>query len=141
MKSIATLIKLQKSRVDEQRQILAEQQSILDRIEQEVVQLATQQAIEQEAVRAAPETSSTYGAFVKWATERARQLEVARFAAVAAVEQAREVLAELFEEQKRYEIVAANRAAEEEKEKLKQEQGELDETAVMNYERKQREGK
>jgi flagellar protein FliJ len=140
VKSIATLIKLQKSRVDEQRQILADQQAVFDRIEQEIVALATQQAREQEIARDSTEATTTYGAFIKWATERARQLEAARVAAQIAVEQARDVLSQLFEEQKRYETVQANRVAEERAAELKREQEGLDETAVMNFERKQREG-
>lgn len=139
MKSLATLIKLQKSRVDEQRRVLAERQDMLDLIEAEIMALAAQQAQEQESARhAAPEAAVTYGAFIAYAMERARQLELAHAAARDAVEEARAVLAELFEAQKRYETVQTNRKQEKLREERRREQIDLDETAAVAFERKQR---
>ena len=139
MKSVKTLIKLQKSKVDEQRRVIAEHQKALDRVEQELVELAAQQAREQEVAREKPEQALTYGQFIKWALQRTQDLHNARAAILQALENEREVLALLFEEQKRYEIVDANREQAEALAEEKREQAALDETAVMNFERKSRE--
>lgn len=139
MRSVKTLIKLQKSKVDDQRRVIAEHEKALARIEQEITELALQQAREQEIARTKPEEAITYGEFVKWTMQRNRDLHAAREAVVQALEKERDILAGLFEEQKRYEIILSNHEAAAAKEEQKREQGELDEIALTNYDRKERE--
>ncbi|MDD3288808.1 MAG: hypothetical protein PHX43_07395 [Alphaproteobacteria bacterium] len=133
MKSLNTLIKLQKTRVDEQRQILAKLQEYLERIEKSIVELEILRAQEQITVEENPEMGLTYGDFIKQAVIKARELEKSRQTANSAVEMARDRLALLFEEQKRYEIAAANRAAAEEKEELRRERIEMDEIGSIEF--------
>ena len=131
--SLATLIKLMKTHVDEQRQLLAKVQAHLAQIEYEITELEIRQATEQLTVQQNPDMALTYGDFVRWAIERARELETQRQTAAAAVELARDKLSQLFEEQKRYELAAVARDAEERREELKRENDELNEIGSVNF--------
>lgn len=135
MKSLATLIKLQKTRVDEQRQQLAKLQAHLENIETQITQLEIAKAREQVAAEQNPEARMTYGAFLKAAVITGRELEKQRQVAIDAVEVARDQLTELFEEQKRYEIAQASRLAAERREELRRETIELNEIGGMVHER------
>ncbi len=136
MKGLPTLIKLQKTLVDEQRVVLTRLQDNLDRVETAIRNLEAEKIREQQAAKKKPEEAVTYGAFVKRALKRGQQLERDRQVAEAAVLAARDKLAELFEEQKRYEIAAANRDAAERKEGARRERIELDEIGGVTHERK-----
>jgi flagellar export protein FliJ len=139
MPSFATLIKLSKTHVDEQRLVLAKLQARLDEIERDIAELEIRQAREQVTVNEYPETALTYGAFLKWAIARARELENERQAAAVAVTIARDKLAELFEEQKRYEIAEQNRIEEEAREAARRERIEMDEIGSVSFVRKKKE--
>ena len=141
MKSLGTLIKLQKTRVDEQRLLLAKLQARLDQIVSEIADHEIRQAREQVEVKKNPQSALTYGEFVKWAIKHSEELEKQRVTAVKAVDIARDRLAELFEEQKRYEIAEANRIEEERQEQLRQETLYLDEVGSVAHERKMRRGR
>ncbi len=134
-RGLSTLVKLAKTRLDEQRQILATLQDQLDRIENEIVGLETRRLLEQDAVDKNPEISYTYGDFLRSYIVKSRDLAKKRDAAAAAVEIARGRLSALFEEQKRYEIAEANRRAEELREELRRETAELDETGSVGFQR------
>jgi hypothetical protein len=134
-KSLSTLIKLQKTRVDEQRQHVAKLQAQLDAYVNQIAQLEIAKAREQVAAAQSAEARATYGAFLKSAVFKGRELEKQRVIAEGAVEVARQQLTELFEEQKRYEIAEAARIAAERKELLRRETIELNEIGGMVHER------
>lgn len=136
MKSLLTLIKLTKMRVDEQRQMLAKLQERLAQIENDINELHRRQAIEQDTVQKNPATALTYGDFVRWAIERGRALEKQRLTAAAAVNVSRDKLAEVYAEQKRYELAAAAREAEKLREEQRQETAELDEVGNIAFMRR-----
>jgi flagellar export protein FliJ len=136
MKSLATLIKLQKTRVDEQRQVLARLQEQLEIIENAIAELEISKTREQIAAQENPEARTTYGAFLKAAVQRGREMDKQRQIALAAVEVARDKLSELFEEQKRYEVAEADRIAAEIKEENRRETQELDEIGSVSFNRK-----
>lgn len=138
MKSLSTLIKLQKTKVDEQRLLLAKLQAQLEQIERALAEHEIRQAREQLAAQKNPESAMTYGEFVRWAINYSRQLERQLATALKAVEIARDALAELFEEQKRYEIAEAARIEEERKEEARQETMKLDEVGSIGFVRKKR---
>lgn len=140
MSSLSTLIKLQKTRVDEQRQQLAKLQEHLDAIETQITQLEIAKAREQVAAEQNPEARTTYGAFLKSAVVKGRELDKQRQIAVDAVDIAHQELIALFEEQKRYEIAETARIAAERKEELRRETIELDEIGGMVHERGKKEG-
>jgi hypothetical protein len=138
MKSLATLIKLQKTHVDEQRLALAKLQAQLAEIEKAIMILEITKARELTVAQANAETRATYGAFLKAAVQRGRELEKQRQAMEAAIDIARQKLTELFAEQKRYEIAEAARLAAELKEEQRRETLELDEIGGVTHARKKK---
>ena len=138
MKSLATLIKLQKTRVDEQRLALVRLQARLEEIEKSIAMLEIKKAREQGVAQENAEARATYGAFLKAAVREGRELEKQRQIAEAAVEAARQRLTELFEEQKRYEIAEAARIEAERKEERRKETMELDEVGGVTHARKRK---
>jgi hypothetical protein len=135
MKSLLTLIKLQKTFVDEQRQHLGRLLTQLEQIEKKIIDLELTKAREQAAAQD-DESRATYGAFLKDMVNKGRVLEKDRKTAAMAVKIAQEKLAELFEEQKRYEIAQDQRAAAGEQELRRKETLELDEVGGIMHERK-----
>ena len=135
IKSLATLIKLQKTFVDEQRQVLATLQERLEQIEWSIAQMEIRKARELEAAQDY-QASATYGAFLKGLVVQERALEKERQTATMAVKIAQDRLAELFEEQKRYEIAEEQRIEAETREELRRERLDLDEIGSVMHERK-----
>jgi len=138
MKSLATLIKLQKTRVDEQRLMLAKLQAQLEEIQKRIAELEIRKAREQIVAQEHNEARTTYGAFLKEAVKVGRELDKQRQIAEAAIEASRLKLIELFEEQKRYEIAQTARLAAEEKEERHRETVELDEIGGVTYTRQKK---
>jgi hypothetical protein len=136
MKSLATLIKLQKTYVDEQRLVLARLQEHLEQIEQEIAAHEIAMTREQIAAQNDEQARFAYGAYVKAAVAQARILEKGRQTAVESVEIARVKLSELFEEQKRYEIAQAAREEAAAAEQRKLDRLELDEVGSVQFTRK-----
>ena len=132
---LITLIKLQKTRVDEQRLHLEKLQARLEEIEKEIMELEIKKAREQIVAEQNAESRATYGAFVKAAVKKGRQLEKDRNVAAAAVDVARDRLTELFEEQKRYEIAHQARLDAEAAEERRRERIELDEIGGVTHQR------
>ncbi len=137
-KTLATLIKLQKTYVDEQHLVLSSLQARLEEIDVAIMELEVRKVREQMAVKEDPAAAVTYGAFLSRAVQKSRELEKQRIIAEKAVNAARERLAELFEEQKRYEIAEEHRLAEELKEELRRERIDLDEVGRVSFERRMR---
>jgi tRNA U34 5-carboxymethylaminomethyl modifying enzyme MnmG/GidA len=136
MKSFKTLIKLQKTFVDEQRQQLMRLLDHLEQIERLIVQLEMIKAHEKAAAAKDVVARFTYGAFLKGVIVKGRALEKNRQMTEMAIRAAREKLAELFEEQKRYEIAEEQRLEKEAKEERRLETLELDEIGGTRHERK-----
>jgi flagellar biosynthesis chaperone FliJ len=136
MKSLSTLIKLQKTRVDEQRLALTRLQGLLEEIERNIAKLEVKKAHEQVAAQESAEARATYGAFLKAVVTQGRDFEKQRAVMIEAIEIARQKLRELFEEQKRYEIAEVARLAAEQKEERRKETMELDEIGAVTFTRK-----
>lgn len=136
MKTLTTLIKLQKALVDEQRLQLNKLRDILEEIEKRIMALEIEKAREQVAAENNPNAVATYGAFLKRITTRGRELEKERRVMQFAVDQAHAKLTELFEEQKRYEIAEEARIAAELKEEQRRERLDLDEVGGITHERR-----
>ena len=135
MKSLTTLIKLQKTYVDQQRLTLAKLQERLDLIDRGILGLEAQKTREAAAAKKDPAAAITYGHYIKEALRQGQALAKERAIAVAAVNAAREKLAELFEEQKRYETAEEMRIKAEAREELRRETAELDEIGGVTHER------
>lgn len=138
MKSLATLIKLQKTRVDEQRLVLAKMQEQLALILGHIEALQSEQEEQRNLLHTNPELAMTYGDYVKVALKKMELLEKKRRTAEIAVSAALEKLAEVFEEQKRYELAEQNRIEEEEREQQRRETHTLDEVGSVSFIRKKK---
>jgi len=138
MKSLATLIKLQKTRVDEQRLLLAKLQSQLNDILEGIKALKDDQMRQQEALRHDMSMAFTFDAYLKDSLKRLEVLEKRRKTAEYAVALAREKMAELFEEQKRYELAEQARIEEQEAQEQRRETHALDEVGSIGFIRKKR---
>lgn len=133
MKSLATLIKLQKTRVDEQRLVLAKMQEQLTLVLYRIEELEAEQEAQRQLLHQDSSYALTYGEYVKRALMQREGLERNRRAAEYAVKLAHDKLAEFFEEQKRYEIAEQNRIEEEEREEQRRETHTLDEVGSISY--------
>lgn len=134
-KSFKTLIKLQKTFVDEQRQQLTRLQENLDRILAKIANLNAIKLRESKAAARDPVARMTYGAFLKTLVAKERIFEEERIVADQAVQIAQDKLASLFEEQKRYEIAEEQRLEREAKEEMRRETIELDEIGGVRHRR------
>ena len=138
MKSLPTLIKLEKARVDDHRRMLTELQAVLARIEEEIAALLASREHEEAVARTAtPNERSTLASFLLQVRHRLAALAKAKKDAEDAIEVARDRLAEVFETQKRYEIIHEQQTAAALAEENRQEQLTLDETAAQTHERKE----
>jgi flagellar protein FliJ len=136
MKSLPTLIKVQKSVVDDYRRMLAELERVRERILAEIAELEQARAQEEHiAAEGSPLERTTLAAFLEKLRLRLEQLRQALKDADDAVVLARERLAEAFETQKRYEIVRDQQAEAAMSEAKRQEMLQLDETAAQRHER------
>lgn len=135
MKTLPTLIKMQKMRVDEQRQLLAKLQDNLAAIEQRMVELEIEKAREQAIAQEDETARAGLGSYLKSAIEKGRALEKERQVMQAAVDTARDELMQIFEEQKRYEIAEAARLAVEQAEEKHRECLDLDEVGSTRFAR------
>lgn len=139
MKNLSTLIKLQKTKVDEQRILLLKLQQKLDAI------IATLEAIEREKdeqealLHEDPSLGVTYGDYLSRFLETKEILEKEKASTEHAVDIARDQLAELFEEQKRYEIAKQKRLDDITREEQRKDRIELDEIGSISFVRGKKE--
>ena len=138
MKSLATLIKLQKTRVDEQRLIVAKMQEQLSIVLMQIDRLRDEQEQQKALLHEHPTYALTYGDYVKRTLREMEGLQRKRKAAELAVSFALEKLAEVYEEQKRYELAEQNRIEEEEREEQQRERHTLDEVGSVSFIRKRK---
>ena len=136
MKSLSSLIRLVKWRIDEKRRELVEREREADAIRTKLNEGEAEIVAEQKAARSNFEAHLGYGAFAKRAIQRRKLLTRALAEAEEKVEAARAELADLFLEQKQYEITQAGRERRERERLAKIEQGELNEIALNQHKAK-----
>ncbi len=135
MKGIDGVIRLQKWQVDEQRRQVADLQGMLidltrraDALEQEILK-------EQKVAEGNRNVAFIYGDYARHAIERRETLQRSIADAQAAEEAAREVLTELDQDLKRYEIAKERHEARETLKANRAEQAELDDIAMKMHRR------
>lgn len=130
--SLQTLTRIQKFKIDEQRKILVEFQNQEETLQHRLDTL--NQEFEQEK-----KTSlklglvGDFGAYVKRYLKTKESLENQLAAVRKKIEEIREIIADMFKEQKTYEIVDRERKKREEKELSDKEQKMLDEIGTNTY--------
>lgn len=138
MKSLSTLIKLQKNYVNDQRLMVAMLQEQLAGIENDIQLFHEQQAQQRVLVTQHPEMALTYGEYLQQCVIKEELLQKKRRTAELALGYARDKLAELFEGQKRYELAEQARLEEEARVEAQKETQRLDEIGSVSFVRKKK---
>lgn len=137
--SLKTLHRIQKFNIDEQRKILVDLQTKQDQLKVEFARL--NQNYEAEKAYAVQHPGlGNFGAFVKRYLEKKEALEIAIDKMQQAIEEVRDRIADMFKEQKTYEIVDDNRRKQKIKEENDKEQKMLDEVGTNTYIKKHEAG-
>lgn len=130
MKSITTLIKLMKRRVDQQRLRISQTQYRLAQVEQKITDLRAQQRQESAyAARSSPMVSVTYGKYAQTLLPRYAELEKERGRIETVYQQEQKRLEQLFREQKILEVYADRKQRAHLLRQEKQTQQQLDDVA------------
>jgi flagellar FliJ protein len=133
--TLDSLIRLHRWQVDERRRQLAELEGLAEKLRQEMVRLAEERAAEQTAASASFLARHVYPGYIRRALERQKTLEQSLAEADVQIVQARDALADSFQELKRYEIAAANRERLRMNAAARRERIETDAIAIENYRR------
>ncbi len=110
MSAIESLIRLYRWQLDERKRHLAELEGLAARLREDEQRLEEENAREQALVATSPEAAYVYSGYARNLIERRRKLRQSRAEVEEQIVAAREALADAFQEVKRYEITAANRA-------------------------------
>jgi flagellar export protein FliJ len=136
MRSLDTLVRLHRFRVDEIRRDLAALGKLIDDLAAKDAAIVDQVAHERRVSAGDPELARSYGAFAAHALERRRRLAVSRAEIEARVAERREQLRDAFAELKRHEKLREQRAAREAAERERKAAQLLDEIALDMHRRK-----
>jgi flagellar biosynthesis chaperone FliJ len=134
-KGIPTLIKLKKREVDDVRKALA----ALERQREELLLLIERMMAEMQAeaqlAADTPEIGAYFGGYAQRVKRRREEILKEVLALEGKIQQARAKLADLFGEQKRYEIVEENAKQRERKAQERKEQIKMDEVGTVQFRR------
>ena len=130
--SLQTLQRIQKFNIDEQRKILVDLQNKQENCQKNLTRLIAQ--FEEEKTMAQKMgTLVDFGAYVQRFLDEKKALEDEIEQLQQQIEIVRDKIADMFKEQKTYEIVDNNRQKRKEKEETQKEQKMLDEIGTNNY--------
>ena len=135
-KTLSTLIRLNQFHVDERRRALKQLQEQEDATLRAIAELHERMRSEGEAAGNDPDMLRGHAAFVQGAKIKIAQFEQFLEHLAPQLEQARNELAEAFEELKKAEITKERRDSEERRERDRQEQQELDELGMLRHRRR-----
>jgi flagellar protein FliJ len=130
MSTLDSLIRLHRWQVDERRRRVAELDELAEKLREDLRRLEAEQASEQEIAQRMPEVTSSYGSYAGALIERRRKLNQSLTDTEQQTAKAREVLAEAYQEAKRYEIAAARRVLNQRQQADRLEQHDMDELAI-----------
>lgn len=136
MSALDSLIRMHRWQLDERRRQLAALEELAVKLVEEQRRLEAENLREQAAATASPETAASYPGYAHGFLERRRKLEQSHVEIAAQIAQAREALAEAFQEMKRYEITAASRARLQEQREARRQQRVLDDLGIEAYRRR-----
>lgn len=139
MKSLDTLIRLQKFELDEKRRKLAELQGLRDDMAARIERLEAQMKTEAVNALGNDEVGFAYANYISAALDRRKTMLTSLDELDQRVLAARDEVAEAFQEVKKYEVARENRQKRERAERLKRENETLDEVGVGAFTRRQAE--
>jgi flagellar protein FliJ len=134
--TLDTLIRLHRWQVDERRRRVAELEGFAEKLREQLVRLAEERAMESQAAGANLLTQHAYPGYIRRALQRQKTLEQSLVETDQQIAQARDALAEAFQELKRYEIAQANRERLRMSAAARRERLETDAIAIENYRRR-----
>lgn len=135
MKSLKSLIRLHRHRVDERRRQLKDLESMREQFLAAAASLNEALAAEGAVASAAPETAFTYGDYATSVRERRDKLFTSIEEVDGQIAAAREALSEAYQDLKKYEITQANRDRVAAVRAARIEQATLDEVGLNMYRR------
>ena len=135
MSTLESLIRLHRWQVDERRRQVAELEGLSEKLRQEMARLEEERAVEQTAAGASFLARHVYPGYIRRALERQKTLEQSLAETEAQIAQARDALAEAFQELKRYEVASANRDRLRMTAAARRERLETDAIAIANFRR------
>ena len=135
MSTLESLIRLHRWQVDERRRQVAELEGLSEKLRQEMARLEEERAVEQTAAGASFLARHVYPGYIRRALERQKTLERSLAETEAQIAQARDALAEAFQELKRYEVASANRDRLRMTAAARRERLETDAIAIANFRR------
>jgi flagellar export protein FliJ len=130
MSTLDSLIRLHRWQLDERRRRVAELETLAATLRGELDRLEVEQVAEQQAAQNSPEASFAYGSYAGAMVERRRKLKQSLSETEQQAVKAREALAEVFQEVKRYEIASAKRILNQRVQADRVQQHDLDEIAI-----------
>ena len=136
MSTLETLIRLHRWQVDERRRHVAELEGLAEKLHLELARLAEERRAEEAAATASFEAQQAYPGYIRRALERQRTIERSKAEVEGQILQARDALAEAFQELKRYEIASANRERHRIHQANRRERIETDAIAIENFRRR-----
>ena len=126
MSALDSLIRLHRWQVDERRRHLADLEGLATQLTDESRRLDRDEAKEQAAAAASPEAATTYAAYARQLVERRRKLAQSQAEVAEQLERSRALLADAFQEVKRYEMMEANRLRQQQRREERRQQQALD---------------
>ena len=130
--SLRTLSRIQKFQIDEQRKLLNEQLEKEEQLEKQLADMAAELEREKAFAGENPQVGD-FGSYMKRHIERREKLENMLAGVRRRIEEIRDVISDMFKEQKTYEIVDRNRQERAVKEEDGKMQKTLDEIGTNNY--------
>lgn len=132
-KSLKTLARIKKFDIDEQRKLLVEQQEAEERTVTDLKQLNSKYEEEKKLAQENPLLCGDFGLYTKRYLKLRAALEIKLNNIRRRIEEIRDIIADMFKEQKTYEIVDDNRSRQAQKELAEKEQKLLDEIGTNTY--------
>ncbi len=130
--SLQTLTRIQKFNIDEQRKLLVEQQTREENLLNDLNNLNTRYEQEKEFARQNANLGD-FGLYTKRYLQQREELEVKLAAVRARISEIRDIISDMFKEQKTFEIVDDNRQKTAQKEFDSKEQKMLDDIGTNAY--------
>ena len=134
--TLDTLIRLHRWQVDERRRQVADLEGFAEKLRQELVKLADERATESQTAGTNLLTRHVYPGYIRRALQRQKTLEQSLAETEQQIVTARDVLAEAFQQLKRYEVAQANRERLRMNAAARRERLEADAIAIENFRRR-----
>jgi flagellar protein FliJ len=130
------LIRLSRWQVDERRRELAALEEFAAQLDEQRRRLEAEDERERAAAAASPEAAFSYPAYARVMSVRRHKLQQSQAEVVGQVARARDALAQAFQDLKRYEVAAENRAKLAEQREARRQQQIMDDLGIEGFRRK-----